>query len=246
MFERVMTGLHAALIAAFAVLATTAVILGHGFELLAARGGTGAWWFIAVWLSLSALLAVLPDAIVRWKAALRITAAILVATALAGLWQGVPLGMAMSVSLVVLAALLLFSATRLQPRARKKIHRPQAATPSPQAAIDWPRRLSWWVWAICMIEAFRLSHLGIGDQQKAIGCVGMLIGFFVMLPALSVSTWYPRLASVCWLLSAALLAAVAWTSTNISSAGGAVMVTVCASLLWFAVRHDTDKSELPQ
>ncbi|WP_293775605.1 hypothetical protein [uncultured Oxalicibacterium sp.] len=246
MFERLMTGLHASLVAAFAVLATAAVMLGRGFELLAATGGMGAWWFIAAWLLLSAMIAVLPEAIVRWKAGLRITAIALVVTALAGLRQDVPLAVEMSVSLIVLAALLLFAASRLQARVLKKINRPQAAVTVARTATDWPRRLSWWVLALCMLEAFRLSHLGIGDQQKAIGCLGMLIAFFVMLPSLSVSTWYPRLASACWLLSAVFLAGVAWTSSNISSAGGTVLVAMCASLLWFAVRQDTDKSELPQ
>ncbi|MDQ7969312.1 MAG: hypothetical protein REI95_06675 [Oxalicibacterium faecigallinarum] len=246
MFERIMTGLHAALIAAFAVLAIVAVMFGRGFELLAARNGMGAWWFLAVWLLLSVVVALLSDSIVRWKVGLGMMAASLIVMGVAGVMQGAPLGIEMAGALSVLAALLVFSANRLQARSLKKSSRPQATAATLPKAVDWSRRLSWWVLSICMIEAFRLSHLGVGDQQKAIGCIGMLIAFFVMLPGLSVSIWFPRIASGCWLLSAGLLALIAWKSVNLSSAAGAASVLLCAILLGFATRRDTDNSELPQ
>lgn len=249
MFERAMNGLHVALTAALAAMALASVIWGADFELLAARQGNGAWWFIGIWLGLSIAIAVLPGSIVQWRAGLYVSAAALLVTALAGLWRAAPHAVTMGIALLALAAILVFSAWQLRARphkpARVSAKAVRATKPVAQPA-DWKRRLCWWILALCMAEAFRMAHLGAGNAVKAVGSLGMLLAFFVLLPALSVSTWFPRLAGACWLLAAGLLAWLLWHTPGISVAIGVALLAAGGVMLLRAPPHDVDKSEMPQ
>lgn len=250
MFERAMTGLHVALTAALATMALASVLLGADFELLAARQGNGAWWFIGIWLVLSALIAVLPGSIVQWRAGLYVSAAALLVTALAGLWRGAPHAMAMGIALLALAVILVFSAWQLRARPHKPARAvaSKAAHPASSDArpVDWKRRLCWWIVALCMAEAFRMAHLGAGNAVKGAGSFGMLLVFFVLLPALSVSTWFPRLAGVGWLLATVPMTWLLWHTPSVSVAIGMALVAAGGVMLLRAPAHDIDKSEMPQ
>ncbi|GGC11883.1 hypothetical protein GCM10007205_21250 [Oxalicibacterium flavum] len=242
MFERAMTGLHVALTAALAAMAVASVLLGADFELLAARQGNGAWWFIGIWLVLSALIAVLPGSIVQWRAGLCVSAAALLVAALAGLWRGAPHAMAMGIALLTLAAILVFSAWQL----RARPHKPAHLARSDARPADWKRRLCWWIVVLCMAEAFRMAQLGAGNAVKGAGSFGMLLVFFVLLPALSVSTWFPRLAGIGWLLATVPMTWLLWRTPSVSVAIGMALVAAGGVMLLRAPVQDIDKSEMPQ
>jgi len=246
MFERAMIGLHVSLAATLAMLALAAIALGANLELLATRNGNGAWWFIGIWLVLSTAIASIPRVMIMWLTGLRACAIALGIVTVAGIWQHSPLAIEMAIALSVLVMIMLFVSHQLHARPSKPMRHAIIVSPIIKQRVDWARRLSWWVLVLCMAEAFRLGQIGSGDVAKGIGNVGMLLSFFVMLPFLSVSTWFPRLAGMGWLLSATLLAAMAFHSSNLSSAVGSVLTASCAVMLLRAKAADADKSELPQ
>ncbi|HWU98729.1 MAG TPA: hypothetical protein VN114_09465 [Oxalicibacterium sp.] len=248
MFERSMIGLHVTFAAVFALLACAAIWWGVDFELLSARNGHAAWWFLGIWLLLSLAIAFIPPSIVTvWRTGLFFCMAVLVLVVIAGIRQNSPLAMDMAVALMVIAAPIMFVTQKLRAQPAKSVRNtaPVLAPPMARQKINWSRRLCWCVLALCMLEAFRLGQVS-SNLLKGVGSAGMLLSFFVMLPALSVSTWFPRIASACWFLAAALLIAMAWYSSSISSALGVAPVVICVVLLWRTKPQDISKSELPQ
>lgn len=240
-----MTGLHAGLAIALIAIALAAILLGADFELLGARKGNATWWFIGIWLATSFLIGALPNTFIMWRAGLFITAISLVVTAAAGIVVAVPLAWSIAISLALLAALLLFSASKLQLRQRN-LKKSEAKAPKDSAVVNWTRRISWWVLTVSMLEAFRMSHAGAGEAVKAIGCVGMLIVFFLMLPTLSLLNWYPRLSAMTWAFSAVLLAVLGWSSTNASVWIGSVLSLLCSGLMLRLNPNDTASDEVAQ
>lgn len=246
MFERVMTGLHAGLVIALTTLALMSMLFGADFELLAARHAHADWVCIVIWLVVSGAIAMLPTVMMMWRTGLYAGAAMLVATAIAGIWYQAPHAAAMAIALCIAAALLIFFARKLHARPVQRLVERNAAMASMhmQKQIDWVRRISWWVLALSMAEAFRLAQFGSSGAVKGIGSVGMLLCFFVMLPSLSVSTWFPRLASFVWMLSCLILAAIGWNTFNVSVLCGVLLVGGCAVMLSRVRPHDMD-GELP-
>lgn len=240
-----MTGLHVGLAIALATLALMSILLGADFELLTARQGSAAWWFIVIWLATSLVIAVLPNTLIMWRVGLFLSAATLIATAIAGILVAARLGWMLAIALFLLAALLLFAATRLKARQRN-VATPTIGKTICSSSINWPRRLSWWVLSICMLEAFRMSYTGAGDVIKAIGCAGMLIAFFLMLPALSLSTWYPRFSAATWILSALSFATLAWLSASLVIWSAAALCMLCAMLMLRLNPHDPGVGETAQ
>jgi hypothetical protein len=251
MFERAMIGLHLGLVAAVLALSLAALGLGRRFELLLDRGGAGGWWLIAAWLLVAALVALVPRRVMQWRVGLLISAAGLLAAALAGVWRGAPQAGAVAVGLTLLALVLMLVAQQVRAQVKKvpvRAAQGRAAAPdqvtAKGAGIGIARRLAWWIWAMCMVGGFIVANVGASNAARGIGYVAMLLGFFVMLPALSVAGWFPRVAGLCWLLAALALAAVAYAAADPGCAVGAGAVLVCAALLGRATPRDADAGEV--
>lgn len=114
----------------------------------------------------------------------------------------------------------------------------QAATHAATHAPRWTRRVmalrahlarhaGFWLCGALMLECFRLAH-GVGaDPQRGVGMVGMLLVFFLALPAVSLAAWLPRSAAVLLGLAAAGFGGLAWLS--------GLLAPLCAGLLLAAL-----------
>jgi hypothetical protein len=86
--------------------------------------------------------------------------------------------------------------------------------------------LPWWVLAACFVESFRIAQTA-GDGRGA-GHTGMLIVFFVLLPALSLVTCFRGPARLAWLIGSALLGWLALAADRPVLAALALTALLCA------------------
>ncbi|MBA3624389.1 MAG: hypothetical protein H0W48_08045 [Methylibium sp.] len=247
-----MVGLHLGAVAALTAVAAASLVWGAGFELLKIKQGSGHWVFIALWLLAAALIALPQRAVAAWKCGLAAFVGVCCIAAVLGLWRGAPLALGVAVSLAVLA-LGAAAAARAVSEHRVKRTRTRSgetvkdsATVLPVGGVDTDlpplarvRRavglngVLWWSWALLFVQAFRCAHTGDAAAVRGVGHAAMLLSFFVMLPALCVSRWWPRPAAAAWGVAAALWLALAahtpmgWTVA--AAAGSAILALSMAN-----------------
>lgn len=220
-FERAMAGVFPGSVAALAVVAAASLVLGPRFQLLQADQGSGPWVYLGLAGLITLGVARLTTPVPAWRLGLALVAAAMLGAALAGgLRLGAsPLGLTMAAALIAVAVFCAFVATRLgedrvkrvrAPAARSDAAAARAAPPPGPARLAVQQALRWLAWVATMVEPFRLAHLDGGKAVVGVGHVGMLLGFFLMLPAVSLRAWYPRTATALWLAGAAGLGALAW------------------------------------
>lgn len=223
-----------------ALVATMALHLAPppGLPSLSQRPVWTTWALLGLWLLMAAALTWgARRAGHLWRLSFAVLTVLLIGTAAYGLWhkqQQQPTGIAMALALtsLALAATLIARAIKEQPQGRRLATKhPAAVAGSGSASADsnpkqqkpreslWrrafasvPRHGGFWIAGVLMLESFRWAHIVGVDPQRGVGMVGMLLTFFLALPAVSLSVWLPATAVV--LLAAASLGfiALAWLS----------------------------------
>ena len=217
--------LHATLAAA--LVGAMALHLGPipaHWPALAQRPVWTVWVLIGLWLALSAAGVALRP-LPLWRVAMGAAGAALLALGLGG-WA---LGTALAGTLLAglgacalacagLAAVM--TPARIQaPRAAGKAVRAVAGavTATPMRAPWWQRMAGWPHWpfvvvAAVALESFRLGHVVATGAARPSGMAGLLVAFFLALPAATLRHWWPRWAAALWLLAGAACAGLAHKS----------------------------------
>lgn len=188
-----------------------------GLPSLATRPSWVYWVLVAAWAAAALLLALVVSTPWRlWRLAAVSLALLLIVAAGWGLWARLPLAWPMALSLAALAGLLGWLASVIGPRepmARKAQPRRVAADATSRPVQRWPRgagmwlhlkqHAGFWLCSVLMVLFFALALTAKGDPQRGVGMLGMLLMFFIVLPAATLRAWMPRLA--CGLYTAAAL-----------------------------------------
>lgn len=210
---------------ALLLCAATSLWLGRRLELLPGNQGMGPWLFILLWLLLTTLAAQAKQPVSVWRRGLYGNAAGSATVALSGLLLHSPQSGAMAAACAV-AALACSAGAMALPLADATPVR----TPARARRAGLLRRcisgLPWWVLAACFVESFRIAQTG-GDGRGA-GHTGMLIAFFILLPALSLVTWFRGPARLAWLIGSTLLGWLALAADRPVLAALALTALLCA------------------
>lgn len=212
---------------ALLLCAATSLWLGRRLELLPGNQGLGPWLFILFWLLLTTLTARATQPVAVWRRGLYGNAVGSATVALSGLLQHAPQAGAMAAACAA-TALACSAGAMLLPRAGTGTA--SARAPARARRTTLLRRcmngLPWWVLAACFVESFRIALTG-GDGRGA-GHTGMLLAVFVLLPALSLVTWFRRPARIAWLIGSALLGWLALAADRPVLAALALTALLCA------------------
>ena len=208
--HRFFLALHATVPAALAVAVLVHFCAPPGLPSLAQRPVWAVWVLIGVWLLLSAAAARALRALALWRVALAGAGALLGIAALAGLALGSALAPAMAAGLGAVGLACAGLAVYIGPQ---RVHAPRrrpvpAPQRSPLLALPgrrWARQaahLPFWLCGALAVESFRLAHIVATGPARPSGMLGLLLAFFVALPAATVRPWAPRAAAALWLLAA--------------------------------------------
>lgn len=217
--------LHATLAAALVgVMALHLGPIPAHWPALAQRPVWAVWVLIGLWLALSAAgVALRPLGL--WRVALGVAAAALLALGLGGWALGTSLAGSLLAGLVACALACAGLAATITPA---RVQAPRAAgkaagavagvvTATPLCAPWWQRMAGWPHWpfvvvAALALEAFRLGHIVATGAARPSGMAGLLVTFFLALPAATLRYWWPRWAAALWLLAGAGYAGLACKS----------------------------------
>lgn len=225
MFDRIMAALLTAAPIALLLCAATSLWLGRRLELLPGNQGLGPWLFILLWLLLTALNARATQPVAVWRRGLYGNAVGSATVALSGLLLHAPQAGAVASACAVIALACSAGAMQL-PRASTASARAPARARRTGLLRRCMNGLPWWVLAACFVESFRIAQAG-GDGRGA-GHTGMLIAFFVLLPALSVVRWFRGPALFVWLIGGTLLGWLGIEADRPILAVLALMALLCA------------------
>ncbi len=224
--QRFFLALHATTPAAL-ILAVLVHLWGPpGLPSLAQRPVWAVWMLIGTWLLLSALAAWALRTLALWRVALGGAGALLALAGAVGLVLGSALASGMLTSLALVGAACVGLAAfigpqRVQAPRRKAVRHPAAAAPGRSAHPSthhpttqrrrWPARvlgrigipahLPFWLAGALAVESFRLAHIVATEPARSSGMLGLLLAFFVALPAAAVRHWTPRTALLLWVLA---------------------------------------------
>jgi hypothetical protein len=218
--ERWLLGLFAALPAALVAAALLQLAPPPGLPPLSQRPLWLVWALIVGWLLMAGGLAWAGRRPLRlWRLGLGALAALLLLAALVSLWAGLPQGPAMALSLTLLAAGA-FGLMRAVREGQRRPARPSGPTVRATARLAWWQRVvphmrrhaGFWLSGALMLECFRMAYVVAVDPQRGVGMLGMLLVFFLVLPAVSLAAWLPRSAAVLLALASAGFASLGWLS----------------------------------
>ena len=229
--------LHATLAAA--LVGAMALHLGPipaHWPALAQRPVWTVWVLIGLWLALSAAGVALRP-LPLWRVAMGAAGAALLALGLGGLVLGTSLAGALLAGLGACALACAGLAAVVTPA---RIHAPRAAgkaasavagaaagaataaateemAATPIRAPWWQRMAGWPHWpfvvaAAVALESFRLGHIVATGATRSSGMAGLLVAFFLTLPAATLRHWWLRWAAALWLLAGAAYAGLACKS----------------------------------
>ncbi len=214
--------LHATVPAAVLVAVLVHLWPPAGLPPLAQRPVWAVWTLIATWLLASLLAAWALRHLALWRVSLGATGVLLGLAGVAGLVLGAPLQWPMLASLValgvVLAALAAFigparvQANRRRDSGGKGAHHHRRTTRWRWPAMLSTQTLSFWLAGLLAMESFRIAHIVAVEPARSAGMLGLLVAFFLVLPAASLQAWWPRAAALLAALAAAGLAGLAWRS----------------------------------
>lgn len=219
--QRFFLALHATTPAALIVAVFVHLWGPAGLPSLAQRPVWAVWALIGVWLLLSALAAWALRTLALWRVALGGAGGLLTLAGATGLVLGSALAPAMFASLAAVglacAGIAAFIGPQRVQAPRRKAARHAAATSGTKAHPANARRhwhpRSWgrdvvlahgpfWLSGALALESFRLAHIVATEPARSSGMLGLLIAFFVALPAATLRNWAPRTTAVLWLLAA--------------------------------------------
>ncbi len=218
--ERWLLGLFAALPAALVAASLLQLAPPPGLSPLSQRPLWLAWALIVGWLLMAGGLAWAGRRPVRlWRLSLSALAALLLLAALLSLGADLPQGRAMALSLALLAAGAL-GLTRIVKDGPERPGRLTGPVVLGAARRTWWRQVvphlrryaGFWLSGALMVECFRMAYVVAVDPQRGVGMLGMLLVFFLVLPAVSLAAWLPRSAAILLALASAGFALLAWLS----------------------------------
>lgn len=220
--QRFFLALHATMPAALVVAVFVHLWGPPGLPSLAQRPVWAVWALIGTWLLMSALAAGALRVVALWRVALGGAGALLAAAGGAGLLLGSAQAPAMFASLVAVGLAFAGIAAFIGPQ-RVQAHRRKAARPAALATAGpaahptaprprwhprgWarpgiPAHLPFWLCGVLALESFRLAHIVATEPAKSSGMLGLLLAFFVALPAATLRHWTPRTTVLLWVLAA--------------------------------------------
>lgn len=216
---RCFLALHATVPAAVLVAVLVHLWPPAGLPPLAQRPVWAVWTLIGTWLITSLLAACALRHLALWRVSLGSAGGLLVLAGAAGLVLGTPLQWPMLASLaalgVVLAGLAAFiGPARVQANRRRDSSDGHAPRRTTRWRWRWPptQTLSFWLAGLLAIESFRIAHIVAVEPARSAGMLGLLVAFFLVLPAATLQAWWPRAAAALAALAAAALAGLAWRS----------------------------------
>jgi len=238
---RCFLALHATVPAAVLVAVLVHLWPPAGLPPLAQRPVWAVWTLIGTWLITSLLAACALRHLALWRVSLGSAGGLLVLAGAAGLVLGTPLQWPMLASLValgvVLAGLAAFiGPARVQANRRRDSNGRGAHHHRRTTRWRWPsmpctQTLSFWLAGLLAIESFRIAHIVAAEPARSAGMLGLLVAFFLVLPAATLQAWWPRAAALLAALAAAALAGLAWRSDTAQWATTAVWAAAAALCL---------------
>lgn len=219
--QRFFLALHATVPAALVVAVFIHLWGPSGLPSLAQRPVWAVWVLIGTWLLMSAAAAWALRTLALWRVALGGGGVLLVGAGLAGQVLGSAQGPAMLASMMVVglacAGIAAFVGPQRVQAPRHKAVRHTAASAgaarhAPAARQrrqlggwgHWlpPAHLPFWLSGVLAVESFRLAHIVAIEPARSSGMLGLLLAFFLALPAATLSHWAPRTSGLLWALAA--------------------------------------------
>lgn len=258
--QRFFLALHATTPAALIVAAFVHLWGPSGLPSLAQRPVWSVWALIGVWLLMSAVAAWVLRTVALWRVSLGGAGALLAVAGVAGLVLGSAQGPAMLVSLVAVGLVfggvaVFIGPQRVQAHRRKTsraagVARPGSAVHPTTSHPRWhprgwarfglvvPAHLPFWLSGVLAVESFRLAHIVATEPARSSGMLGLLLAFFVALPAATVRHWAPRTAVLLWALAALAYGGLAAKAGLVQwvTASALCALAAGAPLLWRAGR----------
>lgn len=237
---RCFLALHATVPAAVLVAVLVHLWPPAGLPPLAQRPVWAVWTLIATWLLASLLAAWALRHLALWRVSLGAAGVLLGLAGAAGLVLGAPLQWPMMAGLAALGSVLAGLAAAIGPARVQASRRNSGSHPihggghTPRRTMRWRWRwpstqtLSFWLAALLAVESFRIAHVVAAEPARSAGMLGLLVAFFLVLPAATLQAWWPRAAAVLAALASAALAWLAWRSDSVVWAGAAALCLAMA------------------
>ncbi|MBV7544422.1 hypothetical protein [Acidovorax sp. sic0104] len=251
--QRFFLALHATTPAALVVAVFVHLWGPSGLPSLAQRPVWATWVLIGVWLLMSALAAAALRTLALWRVALGGAGAMLVMAGLAGWVLGSAQAPAMCASLAAVgmacAGIAVFIGPQRVQAHRRKAVRPAAVATSGTAAHPvapprsrwhprgWgrlvvPAHLPFWLSGVLAVESFRLAHIVATEPARSSGMLGLLLSFFVALPAATLRHWAPRTTALLWTLAALAYGGLAAKAGLVQWAAASALCALAAAAPW--------------
>ena len=273
--QRFFLALHATTPAALIVAVFVHLWGPSGLPSLAQRPVWSVWALIGVWLLMSAVAAWALRTLALWRVALGGAGALLAVAGVAGLVLGSAQGPAMLVSLVAMGLVCggiaaFIGPQRVQAHRRKAsraaaVARPGSAVHATTAHQRWHPRgwarivvsayLPFWLTGVLAVESFRLAHIVATEPARSSGMLGLLLAFFVALPAATLRHWAPRTTVLLWALAAlaygglaAKAGLVQWAAASALcalAAGAPLLLRARRALRWRRAGHGAPHTPNP-
>ncbi len=212
--HRFYLSLHATLPAALTLVALAQWWAPGWLPSLAGRATWTVWLFLLLWVLLSAVAGASLRAASLWRGSLYLTAGLLWSAGLIGGFKGaaltgwVSMGMALvGVACVALARFVGPERVRASVPSRR-VAKGSAGPSTVRSEPAFTRRMGQWArawlcepryWSfhlagVAACESFRLAHVVGSEPARSSGMAGLLIAFWLGLPAATLQNWMPRTA----------------------------------------------------
>ena len=244
--QRLYVALHAMAPAALVVAVLVHFWGPAWLPMLAQRPVWTVWVLLGLWLLMSALAAAALRSLAVWRMALGSTGALLLSAGGVGVAVGAALAPAMlmgmaALGLVCVALAAFIGPARVQPPKRKVVrHGATAGSAHPthpthhrparrSGVVRWlpaAAHQPFWLAGLLAVESFRLAHIVATEPARSSGMLGLLLAFFVALPAATLRAWAPRSAALLWALAALAYGGLA---AKAGLAQWVVAATLCAA-----------------
>lgn len=237
--QRFLIALHATVPAALVVAVFVHLWGPPGLPPLAQRPVWTVWALIGVWLLMSAVAAWALRTLALWRVALGAAGGLLGVAGVTGLVLGSALAPAMLAGLAAVGLACAGLAACIGP-ARVQAHRrpalPASRRRGPAVAGRWRQlaargtaHLPFWLCGVLAVESFRLAHIVATGPARPSGMLGLLLAFFVALPAATLRHWAPRTTAALWWLAAASYGGL-WAKAGLWQWAAAAALCLLAAL----------------
>lgn len=219
--QRFFLALHATAPAALILSLLVHLRPPPGLAPLAQRPVWTVWALIGAWLLLATLAAWALRTLALWRVSLGGAGTLLMVAGAVGQVRGSAQAPAMlaslaAVGLVCVGMAAFIGPQRVQAPRRKGVRHapvvPSSATGRLATDRGWrlrkgsgrivPAHLPFWWCGVLALESFRLAHIVATEPARSSGMLGLLLAFWVALPAATLRHWAPRTATLLWVLAA--------------------------------------------